>query len=271
MREPDHPPVGQEGGHEGGREQPGQPGQHVPPDRQQGQRQTRRGQHHQRPVVGEPRPPRDGGAPQGPFPARVAGAQQHQRVGGEEEQRVQGVDLGDDGLRPELLRDAEEPGRDQGRRRRRAQQPRAGVHGAAGQRAEHRARQVPEERGVAERQPREQVDDQRVEGIARRVGDAEVHAGHQEQAVVLQDNGAREGCDVQGEGAEHGRGQRRRVGPAGGDRGGPVRGRAGGGSRSGGSGGRTPPCSGRWYGLPSLRRHRRGADRRVTLPARTCR
>ena len=220
-------------------------------------------------MVGETRPPGHGGAPQGPLPARVAGPQQHEGVGGEEQQRIQRVDLGDDGLRPELLRDAEEPRRDQGRRRRRAQQPGAGVHGAAGQRPEHRARQVPEERGVAERQPREQVDDQRVEGIARRVGNAEVHASHQEQAVVLQDNRAREGCDVQGEGTEHRRGQRRRVGPAGGERGGPVRGRAGGGSRSGASGGRTSPCSGRWYGLPPLRRHRRGADRRVTLPART--
>ena len=245
MRKPDHPPVRQEGGDEGSSEQPVQPVKHVPPDRQQGQRQTRRRQHHQRPVIGEARSPGDGGAPQGPFPARVAGAQQHQRVGGEEEQRVQGVDLGDDGLRPELLRDAEEPRRDQGRRRRRAQQPRAGVHGAAGQRAEHRARQVPEDGGVAERQPSEQVDDQRVDRIARRVGDAEMHAGHQEQAVVFQDNGAGQGCDVQGEGAEHRRGQRRRVGPAGGERGGPVRGRAGGGGRSGASGGHTPACAGR--------------------------
>ena len=51
-----------------------------------------------------------------------------------------------------------------------------------------------------------------------------MHASHQEQAVVFEHHGARQGGDVEGEGAEHGRGQRRRVGPAPGDRRGPVRG-----------------------------------------------
>ena len=211
--QPHHPRVRQGRTREGGREQPRQSGQHRAPGRQQDEGEARRRQHHQRPVVGEPRAPRDGGAPQRPLPTRIPRGQQYQRVGGEEEQCVEGVDLGDDGLRPELLRHPEEPRRSQGRHGRRPQQAGAAVQGAAGEGAEHPARQVSEDGGVAERQPREQMDDQRVERVTRGWGDAEVHAGHQEQAVVLEHHGARQGNGVERKRTQDRRGQRRGIGP----------------------------------------------------------
>ena len=77
---------------------------------------------------------------------------------------------------------------------------------------------MPEQRRLAERQPGEQVNHERVDRIAWGVGDAEVGAGHQEQAVVFEHHGAWEGGGVEGEGTEHRRGQRGEVGPAGGER-----------------------------------------------------
>lgn len=64
------------------------------------------------------------------------------------------------------------------------------------------------ERTPAERQSHVQMDAQR---IARRVGDAEVRARHQEETIVFEHHGAGQGDGVDAEGPIHCHGKSRRV------------------------------------------------------------
>ena len=204
-----HPRVRQARAGERDQGEPRQLGK-QPPARRQGRGQQAGGrQHHERPMVGQAETVRRRGARPRPPAFRMSHAVQDHRVRGEERQGVERIDFGDDRLRPEMLRRAEQPRRSQRRQPRCAQQAGAGIHPAARQRPERRAGHVAQHRGAAERKLHEQVAEQRVERIAGRVGDAEMRPRHQEQAVVFQHDGARQRQHVQHERAEHGRGASR--------------------------------------------------------------
>ena len=207
----DHPRIRQAGGGHGHREQQRERAEQPLAGRQRRQEQAGQRQHHQRPVVGETQTVRGRRGSPDPRAGRVSDAVQNQGVGREEQQRVERIDLGDDRLRPDVFRRAEQPRRGQRRQPRRAQQAGAHVHRATGTRPEDRTRQVTEHRGAAEGKLHEQMTEQRVEGIAGRMRDAELRPGHQEQAVVFQHDAARQRGRVQQQRAEHGRGRRHAV------------------------------------------------------------
>ena len=186
-----HPRIRQAGGGHGHREQQRKCAPQPLAGRQRRQQQAGQRQHHQRPVVRQTQPIRGRRGDPEPRSGRVSDAVQEQRVGHEEQQRVERIDLGDDRLRPDVLRRAEQPRRGQCRQLRGAEQTGACVHRAARERPEHGAGQVAEHRGAVEGKLHEQMTEQRIERIARRMRDAELRPGHQKQAVVFQHDGAR--------------------------------------------------------------------------------
>ena len=129
---------------------------------------------------------------------RRAGLQPHENQN-EEEEGVEGVDLGDDRLRPEHRRNAERESREIGRQAPTDERARAEPGGAAGQRAEQGAREMHAVGDRAERQVRKEMADQREQRIARRVLDAEEVARQDEKPVVLERHGARRSGGIERE------------------------------------------------------------------------
>ena len=90
-----------------------------------------------------------------------------------------------------MLRGSEKPCGGQGRDWRCPQQAGTYINATAGNRAQYRAGQMAEESNTAKRQLREQIDNESIERIARRMGHTEMRSSHEKQAVVFQNNSAR--------------------------------------------------------------------------------
>src|SRR5439155_2182460 len=106
-------------------------------------------------------------------------------------ERIEGVDRGDDRLRPERRRYAERESREIGRQPPADQGARAQPGGAAGESAEQRAREMHAVGDGAKRQIGKEMTDPDEQRIARRVFDAEEVARQDEKSVVLQRHSAR--------------------------------------------------------------------------------
>ena len=91
--------------------------------------------------------------------------------------------------------------------RRGACQTAANINATARERAQYRAGQMAEEGGAAKGQLREEIYNERIERISRRMGHAQVRPGHQKQTVVFQDDGARHRQHIEHERADNGRSQ----------------------------------------------------------------
>src|SRR2546427_12670212 len=125
-----------------------------------------------------------------------AGRQPHEDKN-EEEERIEGVALSDDRLRPEHGRNAERESREISRQPPADQGARAEPGGAAGQGAEQRAREMHAVGDGAKRQVRKEMTDQREKRIARRVFDAEEVARQDEKPIVLQRDSARSRSSIE--------------------------------------------------------------------------
>ena len=116
-----------------------------------------------------------------------------------EEERVEGIGLGDDGLRPERSRESVQ----QGARVSAHAVAQKGAydepHHDAGERAQERAQEVDPEGDRSDRQQREEPAEQGVQRITGRMVDAQEVGRHDEEAIVLEGHRARRAVGVQAE------------------------------------------------------------------------
>jgi hypothetical protein len=205
----DHPCIRREAEDHQPGERPDAPHQ-LQAQRPQQDGERRPHQQHQRPVIAQAQAVDQRHPVEDPDVERPGARSQAEPDHQDEEERVEGVDLGDYRLRPEHRREAEAERREPGRRAPFDQRARAHPEQPAGGRAKQRAQQVHAVRHRADRQQREQLAEQRVQRVARRVLDAEEVARQDEQAVVLQRDAARRARRVED---EERRGERARLQP----------------------------------------------------------
>ena len=115
---------------------------------------------------------------------------------GKGQQRVQGVNLGDDCLRPEMLGHPVGGGSRKRKQARRSRPPRRKKQRGARKRPQQSAEQVYPQRRSACGQVGEDMTQQGVKRVSGRVRHTGVNACHNEQAVILKGDGLRRGEKV---------------------------------------------------------------------------
>ena len=201
MGPPRHPGVESGRGEERDGDQVPDPLPEVSSRRDHGSQEQGAGQNQQRIVIGEAEAPdRRGRYPQRRLAPRRRFLREGQRQ--EHDGGVGRVDVANDRLRPEMLRDRERrAGQVGGGPVAGAPQDDAG-YASAGERAHQAAQRMHSPGDAANWEERRQPTEQDEQGIARRMADSQEPGGRNEAAIVLQHDGARRGSGVQRERAD---------------------------------------------------------------------